>query len=67
MTPNIQQTSRRALLTLDNGQRVLTEIDGIPTKMLFRPEQAERGLLEQINKAFAKAEHKVIRIHLMRN
>lgn len=67
MTPNTCKTSRRALLTLDNGQRVLTEIGGIPTKMLFRPEQAERELLEQINKAFAKAEHKVTRIHLMRN
>lgn len=67
MTMDTLKTSRHALLTFDNGQRVFTEIANIPAELLFRPKQAEQKLLEKINQAFAKAEHKVVRIHLMRN
>lgn len=57
-------TTRKALLTLDNGEKVLVEML-IPTKMLLHND-AEDKLVKMWNKSSGMV-HKVTKIHLMRN
>lgn len=57
-------TIRKALLTLDNGAKVQTEML-IPTKMLLH-NNAEEKLIKMWNKS-SGMEHKVTNIHLFRN
>lgn len=62
---NPLNTTRKALLTLDNGARVLVDML-IPTRLLLHSDNAEKELVKMWNKS-SGMEHKVVKIHLMRN
>lgn len=54
----------KAILKFDNGNTVVVDIIKMPNKPLF-VEQIERELMDNMNARLT--EHKVIKVHLLRN
>ena len=67
MTPTIQQSTRRAVLTFYNGERVQASVVIPPLHRTIFHEQLERKLARDYNTANPNALHKVVKVHLMRN
>ena len=62
-----EQMSRRCLIELSDGSKILAILTiPKPTKPIF-PEQMERNIIENFNKSQPNAVHKVIKCHIMRN
>lgn len=60
----------KAVLTLDNGEKVVADILSIsPIGKLRRPRfhEYERWFVEEFNKAQPRAVHKVVKAHILRN
>lgn len=63
----IEQMSRRCLIELSDGSKILAILTiPKPTKPIF-PEKMEREFIENFNKQQPNAVHKVIKCHIMRN
>lgn len=63
----IEQITRRCLMTLSDGSKILATITiPKPTKPIF-PEQMEREFIKNINNSLHLAKNKVIKCHIMRN
>ena len=60
--------TRRALLTLSNGSRIMSQlrIPPLPHKAIFL-EQMERTLVKEFNRNQPHLQNKVVKIHIMRN
>ena len=59
----------KAVLTLDNGEKVVADIyplQGNKHKPRFHDEY-ERWFVEEFNKAQPRAAHKVVKAHILRN
>lgn len=61
----------KAVLTLDNGEKVVADILSIsPIGKLRRPrfhDEYERWFVEEFNKSQPRAVHKVVKAHILRN
>lgn len=57
---------RRALLTLSNGSRIMSQIQ-IPPHKVFFLDQLERTLVKEFNRNQPHLQNKVVKIHIMRN
>ena len=57
---------RRALLTLSNGSRIMSQIQIHPHKVIFL-DQLERTLVKEFNRNQPHLQNKVVKIHIMRN
>lgn len=57
---------RRALLTLSNGSRIMSQIQIPPHKAIFL-DQLERTLVKEFNRNQPHLQNKVVKIHIMRN
>lgn len=63
----IEQISRRCLMTLSDGSKLLATIYiPKPTKPIF-PKQMERQFIESFNNSQLLAVNKVVKCHIMRN
>lgn len=58
--------TRRALLTLSNGSRIMSQIQIPPHKAIFLG-QFERTLVKEFNRSQPHLQNKVVKIHIMRN
>lgn len=58
--------TRRALLTLSNGSRIMSQIQIPPHKAIFLG-QLERTLVKEFNRSQPHLQNKVVKIHIMRN
>lgn len=59
--------TRRALLTLSNGSRIMSQLRiPSPHKVIFL-EQMERALVKEFNRNQPHLQNKVVKIHIMRN
>ena len=58
--------TRRALLTLSNGSRIMSQIQITPHKVIFLG-QLERTLVKEFNRSQPHLQNKVVKIHIMRN
>lgn len=59
--------TRRALLTLSNGSRIMSQLRiPSPHKAIF-PDQMERTLVKEFNRNQPHLQNKVVKIHIMRN
>lgn len=59
-----KQNDMKAILTFDDGSRVVTDIITLPGKPIF-VEQFERDLMDNMNARLTAC--KVVRVHLLRN
>lgn len=57
---------RRALLTLSNGSRIMSQIQ-IPSHKAIFLDQLERTLVKEFNRNQPYLQNKVVKIHIMRN
>lgn len=57
---------RRALLTLSNGSRIMSQIQ-IPARKASCLEQMERTFVKEFNRNQPHLQNKVVKIHIMRN
>lgn len=57
--------TRRALLTLSNGSRIMSQLQ-LPHKVIFL-DQLERTLVKEFNRNQPHLQNKVVKIHIMRN
>lgn len=57
---------RRALLTLSNGSRIMSQIQ-IPSHKVIFLDQFERTLVKEFNRNQPHLQNKVVKIHIMRN
>lgn len=60
------RVSRKGILTLDNGTRIMADFRIRPKDMMWHKE-FEKSLVDKWNKSQPGAAHKVVSIHLMRN
>lgn len=58
--------TRRALLTLSNGSRIMSQLQIPPHKVIFL-DQLERTLVKEFNRNQPHLQNKVVKIHIMRN
>ena len=59
--------TRRALLTLSNGSRIMSQLRILsPRKAIFL-DQLERTLVKEFNRNQPHLQNKVVKIHIMRN
>lgn len=58
--------TRRALLTLSNGSRIMSQLRIPPHKAIFL-DQMERTLVKEFNRNQPHLQNKVVKIHIMRN
>ena len=59
--------TRRALLTLSNGSRIMSQLQiPSPHKAIFL-DQMERTLVKEFNRNQPHLQNKVVKIHIMRN
>ena len=58
--------TRRALLTLSNGSRIMSQLQIPPHKVIF-VDQLERTLVKEFNRSQPHLQNKVVKIHIMRN
>ena len=58
--------TRRALLTLSNGSRIMPQLQIPPHKVIFL-DQLERTLVKEFNRNQPHLQNKVVKIHIMRN
>lgn len=59
--------TRRALLTLSNGSRIMSQLQiPLPHKVIFL-DQLERTLVKEFNSNQPHLQNKVVKIHIMRN
>ena len=62
----------KAILTLDNGKKIVADILPPPIGKLRRPrfhvhDEYERWFVEEFNKAQSHLVHKVVKAHILRN
>lgn len=60
----------KAILTLDNGKNIATDILPPPIGKIRRPrfqDEYERRFVEEFNKAQPHLVHKVVKAHILRN
>ena len=63
----IEQTSRRCLMELSDGSKILAILTiPKPTKPIF-PKEMERQFIKSFNESQPNMVHKVIKCHIMRN
>ena len=63
----IEQMSRRCLIELSDGSKILAILTiPKPTKPIF-PEKIEREFIQNFNKQQPNAAHKVTKCHIIRN
>lgn len=63
----IEQMSRRCLIELSDGSKILAILTiPNPTKPIF-PEKMEREFIESFNKSQPNMVNKVVKCHVMRN
>lgn len=63
----IEQMSRRCLIELQDGSKILAILTiPKPTKPIF-PEKMEREFIESFNKSQPNMVNKVVKCHVMRN
>lgn len=63
----IEQMSRRCLIELSDGSKILAILTiPKPTKPIF-PEKMEREFIESFNKSQPNMVNKVVKFHVMRN
>ena len=63
----IEQMSRRYLIELSDGSKILAILTiQKPTKPIF-PKEMERQFINSFNESQQNAVHKVIKCHIMRN
>ena len=63
----IEQMSRRCLIELQDGSKILAILTiPKPTKPIF-PEKMERDFIESFNKSHPNMVNKVVKCHVMRN
>lgn len=58
---------RRALLTLSNGSRIMSQIQIPPPHKAIFLDQLERTLVKEFNRSQPHLQNKVVKIHIMRN
>lgn len=59
--------TRRALLTLSNGSRIMSQLQISPPHKLIFLDQLERTLVKEFNRNQPHLQNKVVKIHIMRN
>lgn len=57
---------RQAIITFDDGERVLIALPALTSKQLKYPDLTERQIVEGFNLALAPGGHKVVKAHLLR-
>lgn len=58
--------TRRALLTLSNGSRIMSQLQIPPHKAIFL-DQLEKTFIKEFNRSQPHLQNKVVKIHIMRN
>lgn len=57
----------KAVLTLDNGSKVIADVINPDRKKLRFHADFERSVVKEINRAQLRAAHKVVKAHILRN